>query len=100
MDLTALKKIETARQYEAVRSRLDELIREATEKGLLEPEADNKYTREIGRLSYLGAIYENEYIAFRHLTVRKKSPLIQSIEAEMYNRSIRRYCSLNFLPGG
>jgi antitoxin component HigA of HigAB toxin-antitoxin module len=90
MDLTALKKIETARQYEAVRSRLDKLIREATEKGLLEPEADNEYTREIGRLSYLGAIYENEYIPFRHLAVRKKSPLIQTIEAEMHNRSIKQ----------
>ena len=90
MDLTALKKIETAGQYEAVRSRLDELIREATEKGLLEPEADNEYTREIGRLSYLGAIYENEYIPFRYLSVRKKSPLIQSIEDEMHNRNMKQ----------
>ena len=86
MDLKNVKKIETVEQYETVCMKVDELIREASEKGLLESEYDNKYTREIGRLSRLGADYENEYMEFKHLNVRKKSPLIRNIEDEMYSR--------------
>ena len=74
MDLKDVKKVETEEQYEAIRVRVDELIREASEKGLLESEYDNEYTREIGRLSYMGAIYENEYMKFEHIKIRKKSP--------------------------
>jgi HTH-type transcriptional regulator/antitoxin HigA len=88
--LENIKKIESAEQYEAIRQRVNELIDEATAKGMLESEADNEYTREIGRLSYLGAVYENENMTFRHLHVRKKSPLLQSIEDEMYNRNIKQ----------
>ena len=73
MDLKNIKKIETEEQYEAIRVRIDDLIREATAKGMLESDYDNEYTREIGRLSYLGALYENEYMKFKHLKVRKKS---------------------------
>ncbi|MCL2650411.1 MAG: hypothetical protein FWD60_05200 [Candidatus Azobacteroides sp.] len=72
MDLKNIKKIETEEQYEAVCVRVDELIKEASEKRLLESEYDNEYTREIGRLSYLGALYENEDMKFKHLKVRKK----------------------------
>ena len=90
MDLANIKKIETEEQYEAIRVRVDELIREASEKGLLESEYDNEYTREIGRLSFLGAIYENEYMKFEHLKIRKKSPLIRNIEDEMYSRNIKQ----------
>jgi len=90
MNFENIKKIETEEQYEVVRVRVNELIQEASEKGLLESEYDNEYTREIGRLSYLGAIYENEYMQFEHIKVRKKSPLIRSIEDEMYNRNIKQ----------
>jgi hypothetical protein len=78
--LQNIKKIETAEQYEAVRIGVDELIREATAKGMLESEFDNEYTREIGRLANLGADYEDEYMDFKHLKVRKKSSLINNIE--------------------
>jgi hypothetical protein len=40
---------------------------------LLEPEYDNEYTREIGRLSRMGAIYEDEYMTFEHIKVGKQS---------------------------
>jgi len=72
MDLVSIKKIETAEQYEAVCARVDELISEASKKGMLESEYDNEYTREIGRLSRLGAMYENEYMAFEYLKVGAK----------------------------
>jgi HTH-type transcriptional regulator/antitoxin HigA len=90
MDLDLLKRIETAEQYEAVRERVNTLINEATLKCMLEPDMDNEYTREIGRLSSMGAIYENENMTFRHIAVKKVTPLIQSIENEMYARNINQ----------
>ena len=67
MDFNKIKKIETSEQYDVVCARVDVLINEASEKGLLESEYDNEYTREIGGLSRLGAIYEDEYMTFEHL---------------------------------
>ena len=81
--------ITTREEYETVLSHVKKLIVEATGNGALDdPEADNEYIREIGRLSVLGAEYENRYIEFKFLKVRKKSPLIRSIEDEMYSRNI------------
>ena len=80
MNLKNIKKLETAEQYEAVRIRVDELIREASAIGMLESEYDNEYTREIGRLANLGADYENEYMEFKYLKVRKRSSFIKSSE--------------------
>jgi hypothetical protein len=78
MDLKDLKKIETAEQYNAVCVWVDELIREASEKSLLESEYDNEYTREIGRLSRLGAIYEDNYMTFKHINAEKEPLLVRS----------------------
>ena len=70
--------------------KFENLIAEATETGALDdPEADNEYMREIGRLSCLGADYENEHIQFEYIKVKKKSPLIKQIENEMYNRNLK-----------
>ena len=80
MDLKNLKRIETAEQYDAVCALVDKLIDEASEKCLLESEYDNEYTREIGRLSRMGAIYENEFMIFKHIKARKKVPLVNNIE--------------------
>jgi antitoxin component HigA of HigAB toxin-antitoxin module len=90
MNLQTLTKIETKEQYDAVRSRIDTLIEEATERGLLEPDADNEYVREIGRLGILGARYEREHIQFKHLTTRKKSPLLRTIEDMMYAKDLKQ----------
>jgi len=85
LELTTLK------DYELVLQHVKTLIKEATDNGALDdPEADNEYIREIGRLSHLGAKYEDEHIQFKHLKVRQKSPLIRSIEDEMYNRDIKQ----------
>ena len=97
MDLKDIKKVETEEQYEVVRVRVNELIREASEKGMLESEYDNEYTREIGRLSYMGAVYENEYMQFEHLKIRGKTPLIRRIEDEMYSRNIKQKELANIL---
>ena len=64
-------KFTTKVEYEAARIRMEKLIAEATEKGLLEPEMDNEYTREIGSLGKLMAIYEDEYLNI--LPLREKN---------------------------
>jgi antitoxin component HigA of HigAB toxin-antitoxin module len=88
MDFEKIKKIETEEQYNIVVSRIDELIKDATQKGILESYNENEYTREIGRLGILAAKYENEYIEFKHIKV--KSPLIKNIEDVMYSRNIKQ----------
>ena len=97
MDLQTLTKIETIEQYEEVRRRIDFLIKEGTDKNMLELDLDNEYIREIGRLSRLGARYETDYMKFEHLEVRKKSPLIRSIEDQMYAQNINQKELANML---
>ena len=73
--------ITTRDDYEKLMSHVKKLIAEATITGALDdPEADNEYTREIGRLSCLGAEYENEYIQFEHIKVRKRTPFKRNIK--------------------
>jgi antitoxin component HigA of HigAB toxin-antitoxin module len=82
--------ITTRDDYEKLMFHVENLIAEATETGALDdPEADNEYMCEIGRLSCLGADYENEHIKFEYIKVKKKSPLIKQIENEMYNRNLK-----------
>ena len=82
--------ITTRDDYEKLMSHVENLIAEATAKGALDdPEADNEYMREIGRLSCLGADYENEHIQFEYIKVKKKSPLIKQIENEMHYRNLK-----------
>jgi antitoxin component HigA of HigAB toxin-antitoxin module len=82
--------ITTRDDYEKLMSHVEKLITEATEIGALDdPEADNEYIHEIGRLSCLGAEYENEHIKFEYIKVKKKSPLIRQIENEMFNRNLK-----------
>jgi len=72
--------INTRDDYDKLMSHIEKLIVEATETGALDdPEADNKYIREIGRLSCLGADFENEYIQFEHIKVQKKNKFFKKI---------------------
>lgn len=57
-----IESITTLEQYNEIRNRLNELINEATEKGMLESDADNEYIREIGRLAQLTSKYEDNYM--------------------------------------
>ncbi|MDL2291812.1 helix-turn-helix transcriptional regulator [Bacteroides sp. OttesenSCG-928-F21] len=80
--------ISTRAQYDTVRSRLDELINEATKKGMLEPGMDNEYIREIGRLAKMSAEYEDNCMNI--VPLREKTPLIQSIESFFYSHNMKR----------
>ena len=42
-----MEKLTTRKQYDEVRARVENLIAEVTEKGMLEPNMDNEYTQEI-----------------------------------------------------
>lgn len=80
--------ITTREEYDEVRNRVNELIKEATQKGLLEPNADNEYIREIGRLAKLSAEYEDNYLNI--LPLKVKNPLIKAIEDYFYSRDMKR----------
>lgn len=84
-----IKEITTPSLYEKAKTYVNALIDEATQNGSLsDPEADNEYTRKIGRVGAMCADYENNYMKFEHLKV--KSPLILEIEKEMQKRSIKQ----------
>ena len=62
--------ITSQEQYNEVRAQLENLIREATEKGMLESDADNEYTRKIGKLAKLTATYEDQFMSLlKHQTI-------------------------------
>ena len=72
----SVSNLTTREEYDRLLSHVKNLIIEASEIGALDdPEADNEYIREIGRLSHLGAEYEDEYINFEYIKVGKKSSL-------------------------
>ena len=81
-------KITTQREYDDVRVRVEQLINEATQKGMIEPEMDNEYTREIAQLSKMMADYEDN--SLRLQTLRIKNPLVQSIEDYSYAHNMRQ----------
>lgn len=80
--------ITTREQYDEVRTRVEQLIKEATQKGMLEPGMDNEYIREIGRLAKLSAEYEDNYLNI--LPLRVKNPLIQAIEDYFHSKNMKR----------
>jgi antitoxin component HigA of HigAB toxin-antitoxin module len=83
-----MEKLTTRKQYDEVRARVESLIAEATEKGMLEPNMDNEYTQEIALLSQQMSVYEDEYLNI--LPLRQKSPLIASIEDYFYAHGMRQ----------
>ena len=82
------KKVTTRKEYDDVKQKVEQLIAEATSKGMLEPDMDNNYTREIAELSKQMAAYEDTYMNITPL--REKSPLIRSIEDYFYYHNMRQ----------
>ena len=72
-----VSELTTRRDYDIAMAYVKKLITEASLNGALaEREADNEYTREIGRIGHLCAAYEDMRIEYEHLTVRNRSPKI------------------------
>lgn len=82
------KKITTRAEYDALKNRVEMLISEATSKGLLEPDMDNDYTREISNIGHLMADYEDEYLNI--LPLREKNPLLVCIENYLYAHNMKQ----------
>jgi hypothetical protein len=60
--------ITTREDYDKALAYVKALTSEATASGALDnPEANNEYTREIGRVGRLCANYENKYIPFKYV---------------------------------
>ena len=71
--------LDTRKEYDDALSYVMLLISEATANGALsDPEADNEYIQEIGRIGHLCADYEDTKIEFKHIA-RKKSTEIESL---------------------
>ena len=85
----------TRQEYDEAKAKVEALIAEATEKGMLEPEMDNDYTRQISALSKQMAQYEDEYMDI--LPLRQKTPLIRSIEDYLYARNMKQKEGAQFL---
>jgi predicted XRE-type DNA-binding protein len=84
-----ITEIQSTELYNQVSEYTDALIDEATANGALsEQDADNDYTREIGRLARMCADYESLNLKFENL--KFKSPLVVSIENEMEKRHIKQ----------
>ena len=83
-----MEKLTTREQYDEVKTKVEKLIAEATQKGMLEPDMDNAYTQEIAYLSKQMASYEDEYLNI--LPLRQKSPLIATIEDYFYAHGMRQ----------
>ncbi|MBQ9671265.1 MAG: helix-turn-helix domain-containing protein [Prevotella sp.] len=83
-----MEKLTTRKQYDDAKDRVEQLITEATQKGMLEPDMDNSYTQEIALLSKQMALYEDEYLNI--LPLRQKSPLIACIEDYFYAHGMKR----------
>jgi antitoxin component HigA of HigAB toxin-antitoxin module len=82
------KKMTTRQEYDEAKAIVEALIAEATEKGMLEPEMDNEYTRRIAELSKQIAKYEDEFLDI--LPLREKTPLIRSIEDYFYAHNMKQ----------
>ena len=89
------KKLTTRQEYDETKAKVESLIAEATAKGMLEPEMDNEYTRQISDLSKQMAQYEDEYMDI--LPLREKTPLIRYIEDYLYARNMKQKEGAKFL---
>ena len=89
------KKLTTRKEYDEVKTRVEALIAEATEKGLLESDMDNDYTRKIAELSNQMAQYEDDYMDI--MPLREKTPLIKLIEDYFYARNMKQKEGAQFL---
>lgn len=72
---STITRIDNKPLYDEAMAYVNALIEEATRNGLLDDQdADNEYTREIGRVGCMCADFETEFMNFK--SVHFKSPLI------------------------
>ena len=80
-------KLTSKEDYDLLTVHLENLIHEAIQGGhLATKDPNNKYRREIGRLSRLGGIYENEYMTFDF----DEPILLKTVKDEMAHRGLKQ----------
>ena len=85
-----ISRLTTRHEYDTLRVYTENLLDEATKGGFLnEPEADNEYVRELGRLYRLGALYEDEFMDFSLITPTKKR-VVQPGQIRMVRRRMKQ----------
>lgn len=84
-----LSEITTRSLYDEVKTYYEVVLKKATESGALkEPDANNEYTCELGRIGNLLYGYESTYMQTKQLNF--KSPLVISIERELDKRHLKQ----------
>ena len=69
-----INRLTTRNEYDTIRAHIELLIKEATECGYFsEPEGDNEYIREFGRLARLSALYEDEFMDLSFIVPKTES---------------------------
>jgi len=69
-----ISRLTTSNEYDTVRVHIEMLIKEATKCGYFsDPEGDNEYIREFGRLARLSALYEDEFMDLGLIIPKTKS---------------------------
>ena len=77
--------------YDAASRYLNEVVDYATKNGYFEdPEADNEYTREFGRIGEMCADYESTYMDLSPLKFKKPLPISQIQPSQHQRRSTAR----------
>lgn len=84
-----IESITDRQTYDEVMAYINKMVDYVTRNGYLkDPDADNEYTRELGRVMTMAADYESIYMDFKHLKV--KNPLIISIENEIRKKALNQ----------
>lgn len=84
-----LTEINDKKTFDDARVYFEGLLKFATDNGYLaELDADNEYTREMGRIGVMMADYESIYMKFENIKV--KNPLIITIEKEMRKKDLNQ----------
>ena|GEM_PF-441440 len=84
-----ITRIDSQDLFEKISAYTDILINEATLNGMLSVSGvDNEYTREISRVGRLCADYESLY--YKSKALKFKSPLVITIEKELYKRQLKQ----------
>jgi len=74
-------RLTTRNEYDIIRAHIELLIKEATEGGYFsDPEGDNEYIREFGRLARLSALYEDEFMNLSF--IKPKTKRVKTVHRE------------------
>ena len=88
-------RLTTRNEYDSVRAHIELLIKEATEGGhFSNPEGDNDYIREFGRLASLSVSYEDEFMDFGFRTPPKTKTIPTRKKTRRFSNTAKELLSV------